>query len=1641
MRKCGAIARAVLESLEQRRLMAGVIINEFLANNNSGIVDQDNDHSDWIEIRNTDATSVNLAGWYLTDDAAVPTKWQFPSTTLAGNAYLLVYASGKNRAVAGQQLHTNFQLDGDNGEYLALVKPGGTIIADSFAPFPPQDPDISYGRGASGITTDNLIDEDAPVKVKVPTVASAIDSTWRGLSFVPDGTWLSGITGVGYDLEPDYVPYIGLDVETPMYNKNPTAYIRQTFNVSDAGALTSLKLRMRYEDGFVAYLNGTEIARRNAPAGTPAWNATSSTGRADSAAVVYEDIDVSAALTSMVSGTNVLAIHGLNNAKDSSDFLISPLLLADRSVGSGTGFFMATPTPGTANTVGTLGFVADTNFSVDRGFYDAPISVAITTATAGAQIRYTLDGTAPTATTGLIYSSPIAISTTKTLRAAAFKTGWTPTDVDTQTYIFLNDVIHQSGTGLPAYTNWGSGGVPDWEMDPTIVNNAAYSGTIKNDLKAVPTMSLVMPWTDWFGPSGIYIDGSGVERAGSVEMITANNANEFQSDAALEIQGASSTVRWNLDKLSVKVTFKAPFGPTKLNAPLFTNPAYDQGAAVKFDSFVLDSVYDESWMASSGTQRDRAKFVQDQVTADLQNAAGGHGPHGTYTHLYLNGLYWGVYYLHEIPDDSFAEQYLGGDREDYDVIKHNGSTVVAGDSTASSNYSALMTLVGKDMTVLANYNAVAAKLEIDEFIDYLMINQYTGNSDWASHNWYASFNRVDPNGKWRFHTWDAEYSFRDVTNDLTLKNDSNAPTGIHNKLMASPEYKQRFNDHVQKMLRNGGLLTPTAAAAVYMGRVNQVDRAMVGESARWGDNHDDGVDTHTYAEWRATQDGMATNFFNIRTNTILSQYTSRSWLISLAAPNLSQNGGTVSPGYQLVITKPTGSPASSAIYYTLDGTDPRLNGGGLNSTAVPYSSAITLNVAKRVKARIKDGTNWSPLIDVTFVMPTTFPLRISEIHYHPANHSGVVDPDDIEFIELVNTSASTINLNGVQITGAIDPYSFGSINLNAGQRIVVPHKVATFDFVYGTGINRTATGYGGKLDNSGEAITLLGPVGETLQTFTFGDASPWPTTPDGEGPSLEITNALGDPSDPTNWHASVVDGGTPGIVAQPPVVLSSGFGSPGADAITVQFDHDMDSSSFVPADIDVQLLPGGPIIHPTSISFSNSKTALFTFSTPLASGNYHATLLAGSVKDTAGAAITAAHEIDFFALNADANHDRHVDAADQAILTAHLGQAGTFATGDFDRNGTVNSADQSILNTNFHIWLPAPGSLALPASTGDDAYRLRRETASMVQAFAGADATATYRIMLANVTSLSFAGGLGNDTLTFDGSNGAPLGALALNFDGGNSGTDVLNVLGSTGADTVIFSSTAVTFGSTVTVSGVETRTFTGGGGGDDLTINGGVVALTATELFAALQVSPGATLDVRNFGFARNYSGTSPLATLEQNVQLGRGDGTWGGAGIITSLNAAKLPSMLTTVGLAEASNVVNFNGNTTALWQGVAVDQTTVLVRYTFAGDATLNRVIDGDDFFLVDSHITPGPITYAFGDFNHDNRVDGDDYFLIDSNYNKGGIALGGDVLPAEPLAEQVSLRVELRSDLFAATPATPAHKRLVDELTSSENQTLI
>src|SRR5688572_22622013 len=167
----------------------GVVISEFMARNQSTLADEDGAYSDWIELHNPGGTIVNLDGWYLTDTTNLLTKWRIPSTNLPPNGFLIVFASGKNRAVPGAPLHANFSLT-TGGEYLALVHPDGTTIAHEFAPaFPEQFANVSYGIGQNLLVT-KLVSNTSPATILVPTNGT-LGTSWVASAF-NDSAWLAG---------------------------------------------------------------------------------------------------------------------------------------------------------------------------------------------------------------------------------------------------------------------------------------------------------------------------------------------------------------------------------------------------------------------------------------------------------------------------------------------------------------------------------------------------------------------------------------------------------------------------------------------------------------------------------------------------------------------------------------------------------------------------------------------------------------------------------------------------------------------------------------------------------------------------------------------------------------------------------------------------------------------------------------------------------------------------------------------------------------------------------------------------------------------------------------------------------------------------------------------------------------------------------------------------------------------------------------------------------------------------------------------------------------------------------------------------------------------------------------------------------
>ncbi|MGD8500418.1 MAG: lamin tail domain-containing protein, partial [Phycisphaerales bacterium] len=611
------------------------------------------------------------------------------------------------------------------------------------------------------------------------------------------------------------------------------------------------------------------------------------------------------------------------------------------------------------------------------------------------------------------------------------------------------------------------------------------------------------------------------ERPVSVEFFDpCGAAGQFHINAVVRTAGGSSTGGWKSDKLSMRLKFQEPYGPTKLNFPLF-----QEDAAESFDTLVLDARLNNAWnYGRNDTQRRRAQYTRDQFTSDVQNAVGGYGHHGQHVHLYLNGLYWGLYNLHERPDESFAASYFGGNKKDYDVIKHNYGIVVNGSNT---NYREMFDIAQAGLSSDSQYQSIQQYLDVPNFIDYIITNFYYGNTDWAGHNWYATRSRFDPESRWRFHSWDAEKGMQGLNDNVTGKdNGYGSPTRLHQRLKDNPEYRMLFADHVHRHFFDDGLLTVDNATALYQHRLDAVDRAVVGESARWGDNRTDqgGIRYTRDEHWVDQRDWLLNTYLPQRTNVVLSQLKSRGLYPNVKAPGFSQHGGWDPSGFTLTITNLNGS---GTIYYTTDGADPREYLTG-NPVGAQYARLVALTESTCVKARVLSGSTWSALNEATFAVgPVADNLRITEIMYHPQDTNDPNDPNE-EFIELKNIGAQTLNLNLVRFTNGID-FTFPSLELAADEYILVVRDIEAFSVQYGIGY-RIAGQYSGSLNNGGERIELEDAAGRTILNFRYRDG--WYNITDGMGFSLTIIDPAGADSNEwdskSGWRPSAGVGGSPG---------------------------------------------------------------------------------------------------------------------------------------------------------------------------------------------------------------------------------------------------------------------------------------------------------------------------------------------------------------------------------------------------------------------------------------------------------------------------------------------------------------------------------
>jgi hypothetical protein len=764
--------------------------------------------------------------------------------------------------------------------------------------------------------------------------------------------------------------------------------------------------------------------------------------------LIPDGFDLSSRLGLLRAGTNVLAIHGLNASADGEHFVIEAELEA--SARHAQLQYMTTPTPGATNIAGAVGFVSPVEFSVERGFFDESFELTLSSATDDAEIRFTRNGSTPSETNGDIYSRPLTIGRSSTIRAIASRTNYLNTAVTTHTYLFLDDVVRQSRNGQVPGAGWPgfnvNGQYMNYGMDPDIVDSARWSGQMRDALTQIPSISLVTDLPNLFSAStGIYVNarnsGRAWERRTSVELLQPDGSAGFATRAGLRIRGAFSRRGAN-PKHSFRLFFRKEYGDGRLSFPLFGGEGVDS-----YNKIDLRTSQNYSW-AQSGDIRNT--FIRDVFSRDAQRDM--HKPYtrSRYYHLYLNGVYWGLFQTEERAEADFAESYLGGKASDYDVIKNNSSgsrslEAVDGNKDAYRRlYDAAVAGFSND----ANYRRVLGLLpdgepdpdgeklvDVENLMDLMACVYYTGDPDSpVSHfgpianNLFAIYNRENPDGfKWFRH--DAEHSlgaaFDRLNEGHLLTDDFDRsigqtyqwfnPAWLHLRLGQNSEYAILFADRVNELFYNGGALSRGVNADRWMSRANQIDLAVIGASARWGDAVRGSPRTKDH--WQLQIDWIMNTYFPRRTQIVIDQMRSVDMLPDQAFVSFSQHGGEVAAGFEVTMSQSNGDVGT--IYFTDDGSDPRLWGGDLNPDAevLDEGDFVVISETTTIKARVRQGSRWGASTRARFTVGLSG-LAINEIM--ASNSTTLEDPAEPgeypDWIELYNGSASSIDLSGMYLS-------------------------------------------------------------------------------------------------------------------------------------------------------------------------------------------------------------------------------------------------------------------------------------------------------------------------------------------------------------------------------------------------------------------------------------------------------------------------------------------------------------------------------------------------------------------------------------------------------------------------------------------------
>ncbi len=1148
-------------------------ISEFMAANGTTLTDEDGDTPDWIEIFNPSSAAVDLAGWRLTDDPSDPAKWIFPALVLGAGEYLVVFASDKNRNDPAGELHCNFKLSA-GGEYLALVKPDGVTVTSSFAPaYPPQVADVSYGHYVAGATVENLVG-GSDARVLVPE-DGGLGLSWTQAGFVTTPPWLSGSgQGVGYDTTPKYDVHITTDIQAEMYTQNPSAYIRLPFTIDDATRYQDLALHIRWEDGFVAYLNGVQVASRAAPA-SPVWDSTSLDGIdrfPESEVLVPEVIDLGASLGELQDGDNVLAVHALNSMANSSDLLIECEL---RSTRSGDGElavgYLTVPSPGAAGGPGEAGLAAligDAAHSPAAPGGSDPVTVTAAVAPAlvtldsvtlhyramfGSEASLPMfdDGNHGDGAAGDgVFGGTIPAGTA----AAGEMLRW---------YITARDV---------------GGASSRWPVYSPGARTAEYLGTVVADptiTSQLPLFQYFIEDTDWYIEPGAGLYNKDYTAA-SVYYL-----GRFYDNVRVKIRGASS-VFLRFPKQSLHFDFPS-------NNRLHRGEGLPPVDEINTNQLWTDKAYVRYILSMMSVYR-VAGVAYSEVFPLL---------------TYRNGDFFSVALYIEEPDTDYLERHgLDPDGAFYKMHSPLTSAAVFPEFFPGMNnnnfpgakkrtrqhedHSDLQAIVDGTAPGAPGRNAfLYDNFDVPQIINYVAASILTQDSDRYGKNHFM-YRDSDGTGLWQMHPWDPDLSWgyagwmTDSTSASTgtmshpLYGEASYPSvfgqthrlvdAFHDQPPLREMFLRRLRTLMDEILQPPGTPVAERVLETEVERLYDLMHAEVdADKAKWGNPFG------TPQTLRQAVDSVLNNYIAPRRNNLYNPANYGGIIPGPqpAAPVINfgpviANPGGDQGGEYAVVQNPnsyavdiSGWRVDGGIRFTFaPGTVIHSGGSAYLTPDVPAFQArasspkggegrlVLGEYRGQLSARGETLTLLRP--DASVAATVSYPgnpspaqdyLRVGEVHFAPppptAAESAALPgagASDFEFIELVNIGPAALDLGGCRfVDGVTFPFP-ASTDLPPGARLVVAANPAAFALRY-PGVTPAALGpWTGRLDNDGETIELVDAGGERVLQFSYNDS--WYPAAEDLGHSLVVRDAANTPFDAWgevgNWAVSASAGGTPG---------------------------------------------------------------------------------------------------------------------------------------------------------------------------------------------------------------------------------------------------------------------------------------------------------------------------------------------------------------------------------------------------------------------------------------------------------------------------------------------------------------------------------